>query len=186
MLQKTLLSLTFIGMLIQPLHAGVGQARAASSATNPYTVGNQAATAQNIYGAQNMQAVSASAIYGTVNPNYSNAPTGNTYYDSSSAESAGLGKIISDGTLIEVLPENATALTVGGARYYYDTKVFFTEVFYGGTLLYQVVAAPIGAVVTTLPEDCQVKNYNGKSFAVCGHTYYKQVDGGYQVVPKWN
>lgn len=224
MLRRTLYLLALIGMLVQPLHAGVGQARAVNRTnigTNAYADANRAATAQNIYGAQNTQAVSAQDVYGTVNPNYSNGQmtypdnsvasvnpediayandsgtaiyngnaavvTGNSYYDYNSwSGSAAHGNMIPMGTLVEVLPSTATPVMVGGSRYYYDTNIFLTEVFDGGMLLYQVVPAPIGAVVSTLPAGCTVQYFNGKSFSICGNTYYKQVAGGYQVVPGWN
>ena len=72
---------------------------------------------------------------------------------------------------------------VGGARYYYQNSVFLEEVYDGSAIVYQVVPAPLGAVVTMLPTGCMPQLYNGNSFYLCGNDPpCQQVAGGYQVV----
>jgi len=58
---------------------------------------------------------------------------------------------------------------VNGVRYYYQDNVYLEEVFDGYAVVYQVVPAPIGAVVTQLPAGCVVQNYNGKSFTLAAY-----------------
>ena len=50
---------------------------------------------------------------------------------------------------------------VQGTRYYYADNTFLIEVFDGTTVVYQVVPAPIGAVVSMFPGGCGVRNFNG-------------------------
>ncbi len=86
------------------------------------------------------------------------------------------------GTILEYAPSSAVPVMVKGSRYYYENNIYLAEVFDGTSVVYQVVPAPFGAVVTQLPAGCVVQNYNGKSFQLCGDTYYRQVAGGYEVV----
>ena len=86
------------------------------------------------------------------------------------------------GTILEYAPSSAVPVMVKGSRYYYENNVYLAEVFDGTSVVYQVVPAPLGAVVTQLPAGCVVQNYNGKSFQLCGDTYYRQVAGGFEVV----
>lgn len=105
------------------------------------------------------------------------------YYDYNGwAAGAPAGAMIPMGTILEYVPSAAVPLMVQGTRYYYADNVFLTEVFDGTAVVYQVVPAPLGAVITMLPAGCIVQNYNGKSLTVCGNIYYRQVAGGYQVV----
>ena len=126
--------------------------------------------------------------YATVNPNYSDQGTGEVvtgdyYYDYNGYTAAvPAGTQIPMGTILEYVPSRAVPLMVQGTRYYYADNVFLTEVFDGYAVVYQVVPAPVGAVVTTLPAGCIVQNYNGKSITVCGNIYYRQVAGGYEVI----
>lgn len=110
------------------------------------------------------------------------AATGNYYDYNGWSGSAPAGANIPIGTILDYAPSTAVPIMVGGARYYNDNGIYFAEVFDGTAVVYQVVEAPLGAVVTTLPAGCFVQNYNGRSFTQCGNTYYKQVAGGYQVV----
>lgn len=109
------------------------------------------------------------------NSNYYNSYAGTTVDTVANAP-------IPTGTILEYAPSTAMPLMVGSARYYYDNNTFFAEVFDGGSVVYQVVPAPLGAVITILPAGCMPQYFNGKSFTVCGGTYYQQVAGGYQVV----
>lgn len=114
---------------------------------------------------------------------YGAVVTGGYYYDYNSyADTAPVGAQIPIGTILEYVPSSAVPLMVQGTRYYYADNIYLAEVFDGNAVVYQVVPAPLGAVVTMLPAGCAVQNYNGKSFTVCGNTTYRQVAGGYEVV----
>ncbi|HSP06262.1 MAG TPA: DUF6515 family protein [Acidobacteriota bacterium] len=129
------------------------------------------------------RAVAAGQNGAAVYNGYGAVVTTGTYYDYNGYyNSAPAGAMLPMGTVLQYLPSSAVPVMVGGARYYHDSGVYFAEVFDGTAVVYQVVEAPLGAVVTSLPAGCAVQNYNGKSITVCGNTYYMQVAGGYQVV----
>jgi Family of unknown function (DUF6515) len=117
---------------------------------------------------------------------YNTVVTGGYYndYNSWSAGSAVANMPIPIGTVLEYAPSSAMPTMVGSTRYYYDNSnnVWYSEVFDGGAVEYQVVEAPMGAVVTVLPSGCVPQYFNGKSYSLCGNIYYVQVAGGYQVV----
>jgi hypothetical protein len=118
------------------------------------------------------------------NYNGSNVVVAGGYYNdyNSYYAAAPPGALIPIGTMIQYPPSSAVPVMVAGARYYYQNNVFLAEVFDGSSVVYQVVPAPLGAVVTMLPTNCMVRNFNGQSFTVCGNTVYKQVAGGFQVI----
>jgi hypothetical protein len=114
---------------------------------------------------------------------YGAVVAGDAYYDYNGwAAGAPAGAMIPMGTILEYAPSKAVPVMVQGTRYYYAENVFLAEVFDGTAVVYQVVPAPLGAVVSMLPAGCIVQNFNGKSLTVCGNIYYQQVAGGYQVV----
>ena len=51
-----------------------------------------------------------------------------------------------------------------------------------GTVVYQVVEAPAGAIITTLPAGCKSVNVSNVAYQQCGTTHYSRVSNGYQVV----
>jgi len=124
--------------------------------------------------------------YGANYNGYNTVITGGYYndYNSWSAGSTVANAPIPMGVVLQYAPASAMPIMVGGARYYYDNtnNVYFQEVFDGGAVVYEVVPAPYGAVITVLPSGCVPQYFNGKSFMLCGATYYKQVAGGYEVV----
>lgn len=144
--------------------------------------------------------------YATVNPNYANGATvypaadgavaprvvnggygtvvaSNSYYNYDAwAASATPGSLLPIGTILEYYPSHAVPLMVKGSRYYYTDNTYLAEVFDGSAVVYQVVPAPVGAIVSMLPAGCVVQTYNGKSLTVCGGTTYQQVAGGFEVV----
>jgi hypothetical protein len=81
----------------------------------------------------------------------------------------------------------ATALTVnaimfnwGGANYYYDNGVYYQP--YGSG--YNVVAPPVGAVVSYLPSGYQeVQGGDGGNYFYYGGTFYISQGGSFRVVP---
>jgi len=51
-----------------------------------------------------------------------------------------------------------------------------------GTVVYQAVAPPAGAIITTLPAGCTSVQVGGAAYSQCGPTHYQRVSTGYQVV----
>jgi hypothetical protein len=64
----------------------------------------------------------------------------------------------------------------------YSDGSYYQQVYQGGSVAYQVVAAPAGAIITTLPSGCTTIVRNGASYTQCGTTYYQRISTGYQVV----
>jgi Family of unknown function (DUF6515) len=52
----------------------------------------------------------------------------------------------------------------------------------GGTVAYQVVAPPPGAISMILPAGCTTVDVGGGAYTQCGATSYTRVSTGYQVV----
>jgi hypothetical protein len=48
--------------------------------------------------------------------------------------------------------------------------------------VYQVVEPPAGAIIATLPANCQSAKVGNATYTQCGTTYYTKVSSGYQVV----
>ena len=82
------------------------------------------------------------------------------------------------GYRMHFLPDGCFTVWVGGARYYYYDGVYYNHV--GGD--YVIVAAPVGAVVTTVPSDFQPVRINGVTYYVDNGTYYLYTPHGYRVV----
>ena len=51
-----------------------------------------------------------------------------------------------------------------------------------GAVVYQAVAAPVGAIITTLPAGCSSVRVGAATYSQCGSTYYERVSSGYRVV----
>ena len=79
-------------------------------------------------------------------------------------------------------PAAAVTISVGGSSYWYGDGVYYTRVISGGPVSYQVVTAPVGAMITTLPASCTAVRVGGVAYSQCGPTYYQRVGGGYRVV----
>ncbi len=84
------------------------------------------------------------------------------------------------GFFVATLAVTAIIVSVNNQPYHYDQGVYYVE-SNGG---YTVVEAPVGATVTTLPEETQtvVVNETTNNYYY-GGTYYEKSDGGYTVVP---
>ena len=80
------------------------------------------------------------------------------------------------------LPEGYETTMVGNDEYYYYGGVFYVLTDQG----YQVVAAPIGAIVTELPVGAVDQQINGEDLFVYNNVYYQPIsqDGqdAYEVV----
>ena len=71
---------------------------------------------------------------------------------------------------------------VTGTSYMYDDGVYYARVMNGGEVAYQVVPAPAGAIIATLPSGCSDVRVGGVAYSQCGQTHYQKVSTGYQVV----
>lgn len=114
---------------------------------------------------------------------YGNVVVANRYesYDAWRAVAA-VGVGIAIGTMLARPPVQATPVVVTQTTYYYYDNVYYTKVMSSGTVVYQVVAPPAGAIIATLPAGCSSVRVGGVTYTQCGPTYYSRVSTGYQVV----
>ncbi|BCS30833.1 hypothetical protein TBR22_A00330 [Luteitalea sp. TBR-22] len=94
----------------------------------------------------------------------------------------GVAAGIAIGTMLAKPPKQATTVVVSSTTYYYDAGTFYTKAMHEGQVVYQVVAPPVGAVITTLPAGCTSVTSGGVTYSQCGQTRYQRVSSGYQVV----
>ncbi len=94
----------------------------------------------------------------------------------------GVAAGIAIGTMLAKPPKQATPVVVSTTTYYYDAGTFYTKAMHEGQVVYQVVAPPAGAVITTLPAGCTSVKSGSVTYSQCGPTYYQRVSSGYQVV----
>ena len=85
---------------------------------------------------------------------------------------------IAIGTLLAKPPAKAAPVTVSETAYLYENGTFYTKAMHEGQVVYQVVEAPPGAVIPTLPAGCT----SAGATSQCGTTHYQKVSSGYQVV----
>jgi hypothetical protein len=95
---------------------------------------------------------------------------------------AGVGTAIAVGTMLTRPPRAAVTVAVGGSSYWYADGAYYTRVMSGGSVVYQVVAPPAGAIIATLPAGCTSVRVGGVAYSQCGPTYYQRVSSGYRVV----
>jgi hypothetical protein len=81
-------------------------------------------------------------------------------------------------------PAASTTVLVGGTSYMYSYSdgAYFARVVSGGSVAYQVVPAPAGAIIATLPAGCTSVRVGGVGYTQCGPTYYQRVSTGHRVV----
>lgn len=89
---------------------------------------------------------------------------------------------IAIGTMLARPPTRSVTVVTGGTNYLYADGAYYEQVYYGGQVSYRVVAAPVDAIITTLPAGCVTTVMNGVSVSQCGGSYYRRVSTGYQVV----
>lgn len=94
----------------------------------------------------------------------------------------GVAAGIAIGAMVSRPPAQSTVVVVSGTNYMYSDGAYYEQVMYGGQVQYQVVAAPPGAIITTLPGGCTTVMRGGASYTQCGPTYYQRVSTGYRVV----
>jgi hypothetical protein len=95
---------------------------------------------------------------------------------------AGVGATIAVGTMLARPPAASVTVAVAGSTYWYSGGAYYTRVMSGGAMVYQVVAPPAGAIITTLPAGCSSVRVANVAYSQCGGTYYQRVATGYQVV----
>lgn len=98
------------------------------------------------------------------------------------AVAGGVAAGIAVGTMLSRPPAAATTVVVSGTSYWYDGGVYYSRAYSGGQVVYQVVTAPAGAVITTLPAGCTAVRRGNVVYRQCGATYYQPISGGYRVV----
>jgi Family of unknown function (DUF6515) len=86
------------------------------------------------------------------------------------------------GTRFNVLPLAVATLIIAGATYYYSEGIYYQRM----SDRYVVVAAPVGAVVTTLPQGYQPVIIDGVPYYIINGVTYMYTPYGYQVVPQPN
>ncbi len=59
-------------------------------------------------------------------------------------------------------PAAAKTVVVTESTYLYEDGVYYTKVMSSGSVVYQVVDAPAGAIVTTLPAGCKSVNVGAR------------------------
>ena len=94
----------------------------------------------------------------------------------------GVAAGIAIGTMLSKPPAAATTVVVTDTSYMYDDGVYYARVMDGGAVAYQVVPAPAGAIIATLPSGCSSVRVGGVAYTQCGQTHYQKVSTGYQVV----
>src|SRR5262245_11474709 len=95
---------------------------------------------------------------------------------------AGVATGIAIGTMLARPPTTSVTVVTSGTSYMYSDGAYYEQVMYGGQVSYRVVAAPAGAIITTLPGGCSTTVMNGVAVSQCGTTYYQRVSTGYKVV----
>ena len=78
------------------------------------------------------------------------------------------------------LPPRHENVEVRGRRYHYHEGRFYRRAWFG--FGFDVVAPPIGAVVTVVPDSCQTVVYGGTPYYYYDDVYYAECPSGYVVV----
>jgi len=76
------------------------------------------------------------------------------------------------GIRLAVLPPNPVRLRIGGHPYFYYYGTYYSPLQAGG---YEVVSAPVGAVVDALPDGYDVVQLDGRTYYRLDETYYKTI-----------
>lgn len=84
------------------------------------------------------------------------------------------------GRYVPSLPFECARLIVGGLEYWYWEGMYYRM----ASDRYVVVAAPVGAVVTTIPPGAQTVVVNGVPYYTINAVTYMSTPYGYQVVPQ--
>lgn len=93
----------------------------------------------------------------------------------------GFGAGLLIGAAIVSLPRHYEVVYVGGSPYYYYGGIYYVDVPAGG---YEVVQAPISAVVEAPPEDCEVVTAGDETFCYYygSFYFYNESQKTYQIV----
>ena len=106
----------------------------------------------------------------------------NDAWKTAAGVAAGVAAGIAIGTMLRKPPKQATPVVVSDTTYHYDNGTYYAKAMSGGEVVYQVVEAPPGAIITTLQAGCTPANVGGVAYSKCGTTHYQKVSAGYQVV----
>jgi hypothetical protein len=114
---------------------------------------------------------------------YGNVVVGGQYEDYEGwRRVSGPTAVISVGTMLARPPAAATTIVVAGSSYWHHGGVFYMRAYSGGVVKYQVIAAPVGAIIGTLPAGCSSVRVGAVVYQRCGPTHYQRVATGYKVV----
>ncbi|MGX5818907.1 DUF6515 family protein [Chitinophaga lutea] len=83
------------------------------------------------------------------------------------------------GFLLTTMAVTAIVVSVNNQKYHYDQGVYYSQQSNGQ---YQVVPAPVGAVVSSLPSGYSVSNVDGESYYYYNGAYYTKSGSSYTVV----
>jgi hypothetical protein len=95
---------------------------------------------------------------------------------------AGPNALIEEQLPMAMVPNAVSFPALADGEYYYDQGIFYLKEKEG----YTVVAAPVGAVIKTLPagyETVVVDETTGVKNYYWGGTFYEKISSGYKVVP---
>lgn len=86
------------------------------------------------------------------------------------------------GTVYKVPPQGSVPVKVGGRSYYRHGYHWYWPHYYGGSVRYEEVEPPPGALVEELPEDVDPVEEGSQTYYDYEGARYREVEGGYQVV----
>jgi len=94
-----------------------------------------------------------------------------------------VNRIVTVNPVVPVIPATAVpdrfeTVDVNGETYYYNNGFFYQLIDDQLT----AVPASLGAVVSSVPQGCQIVVADGVNYFVWGGIYYKQMDQGFEVV----
>ena len=84
---------------------------------------------------------------------------------------AGVATGIAIGTMLSRPPAASTTVIVSGTNYTYSDGVYYARVISGGAVAYQVVPAPAGAIIATLPAGCTSVRVGAVAYTPVSYTH---------------
>ena len=85
------------------------------------------------------------------------------------------GATVAVGTMLSRLPSSSIAVVAGGTTCWYNDNAYYSRVYSKGTVAYQVVPSPGGAIIPVLPRQCITVRVGNVSYENCSGTYYQRV-----------
>ena len=92
--------------------------------------------------------------------------------------------VVAIGAMVCELANDTITIVVDGVTYYYTGYAFYLPVYSGGTVVYQVVNPPEGAVVPVIPPGCRPYQFEGLTYQYQSeqNVYYLQVSNGFEII----